>query len=546
LSFKQEKWEYPIPWWNINYYNSDSSYSHDQNWAYGVHGFITSNIIPKKYLNYLPLDPRTNQFYAYWKTIDNNNFEISWIIQLEWDYITKVQWNYNWEQMVWLIREYNWPQFLYDNSMLNFPYNPEELKMTAKIASYSGTVTINWKTENILDQILTENTTIKTENNSNAVIFYSDGSRSTLEENSELILKSLAYPKQDKEHNLVTKILLSLKNGTIWTKASRLNNWSEFQISTQDATAAVRWTIFWVQVKNWQTNISLKIWNLDILDLNWNLIETLEVINWDSTKSISIKNWVKQASSIDIPYNEIKKVFPSNLRLKIESIKENSWKQINIVNTFSEGKLYVNYNAFNCNKNWNKLECNVWTIPNQAKIKFCDNISPLNEKSCTKIIKTWNITYNKIQNKNISLSYTENKIKDVEKLCNWTFSPGCILNIWSKKYKLLNEFSWNGNSGCPTNIITSSTNRFWYKCWQGNCDINWENCSIGAWRLAHWWKKDEKYCENIIWFDWLDVIIAREKTKKRRLPFRWRTYSTYKCNWFENYNWTWYSYEEIN
>jgi len=281
LAYKQENWEYPKPGGNINYFKKDSSYSHDENWAYWVHWFVTNEMISKKYLNYLPLDPRVNQFYAYWKTLDNSGFEIASVLVDDWDYITKVEWNYNWQEIVWLIREYNWPQFLYDNISDSYPYNPIETKMTARIASYTGSVSINWDNTNILAKVLTAWTKIQTSANSNAIIFYSDWSRSTLEENSSLEIKEMNYLKSEQKHNLLTSVKLFLENGTIWTKASRLNqDGSEFEISTQDATAAVRWTIFWVQRKNWQTNITLIIGKLDIKNNQWNLIEELIVNPW--------------------------------------------------------------------------------------------------------------------------------------------------------------------------------------------------------------------------------------------------------------------------
>jgi hypothetical protein len=42
---------------------------YDDPTAFAVAGFITDDTIPKKYLGYLPVDPRTNQYYAYAKTL---------------------------------------------------------------------------------------------------------------------------------------------------------------------------------------------------------------------------------------------------------------------------------------------------------------------------------------------------------------------------------------------------------------------------------------------------------------------------------------------
>jgi hypothetical protein len=51
----------------------------------------------------------------------------------------------------------------------------------------------------------------------------------------------MTYKDSNQKHNLLTSVKLFLENGTVWTKASRLNqDGSEFEITTQDATAAVR------------------------------------------------------------------------------------------------------------------------------------------------------------------------------------------------------------------------------------------------------------------------------------------------------------------
>jgi hypothetical protein len=42
-----------------------------------VSGFVTDDTLPKKYLNQLPLDPKTQQYYAYAKTLDTNNYELA-------------------------------------------------------------------------------------------------------------------------------------------------------------------------------------------------------------------------------------------------------------------------------------------------------------------------------------------------------------------------------------------------------------------------------------------------------------------------------------
>ncbi|MGB2111297.1 MAG: hypothetical protein ACPHY8_05725 [Patescibacteria group bacterium] len=59
-----------MPDGNNNFYSIDTSYSHDyenEN-TYGVHGFITQNTLAKKYIDVIPVDPRTNSYFAYGKT----------------------------------------------------------------------------------------------------------------------------------------------------------------------------------------------------------------------------------------------------------------------------------------------------------------------------------------------------------------------------------------------------------------------------------------------------------------------------------------------
>ncbi|MEA3387284.1 MAG: hypothetical protein U9Q66_02650 [Patescibacteria group bacterium] len=47
----------------------DTAYAHGiEDNPFAVSGFITENTLPKKYMNYLPLDPKTNQYYGYAKT----------------------------------------------------------------------------------------------------------------------------------------------------------------------------------------------------------------------------------------------------------------------------------------------------------------------------------------------------------------------------------------------------------------------------------------------------------------------------------------------
>jgi len=455
LSYEQENQSLPIAKSNNNFFKIDSSYAHDENDdAFWVHGFVTSDLIPKKYLNYLPLDPRTNQFYAYWKTLNPEKlqFEFAWVISKDWIKQTIVSWNYDWKELVWLIREYNWPQFLYNKSTVNFPYNPDERLMTARIGSYSWSVEIIKNNNNINSNILTQTLLkwdeIKVWDNSFANIYFSDWSRSTLESNSDLVLSDMDYKS---DNNLLTKIKLTLQNGNIWTKATKLNpEWSEFDISTEDATAAVRWTIFKVE-KNSNTRVIVKKWKVWVKNENSPEKEVLEnqevTINSTniSTPTTTTENFTD---------NEI--IYPSNIKPEILAIY---W---NIVKIKQAKKYYyikdTNGNIWKCNEN---KECDTSNI-NTNEIKLCTKIGWIKE-DCSKEIKiNTNLTYNNIEEHTWTW-----KIEDLENISRIEIDPKStarwtIINWYLKIYYDWdnNEYQlqeWNNITLVDDSLLTGST-----------------------------------------------------------------------------------------
>ena len=60
---------------------------------------MTENTLPKKYIDILPLDPRTNSYYAYGKTKDYTEFELAAVQIIRENPVAKVIWNYKAE--VW-------------------------------------------------------------------------------------------------------------------------------------------------------------------------------------------------------------------------------------------------------------------------------------------------------------------------------------------------------------------------------------------------------------------------------------------------------------
>ena len=307
--YLQERKTLPLPKWNKSSYKEDWSYTHsyDSPDTFWVYGSITEKTLPKRYLNIPILDSRTNQYYSYWKLKQYNEYEVAGVNWKNWEPSAYVKWNYKhyWTETaeLWflenIIREYNWPNFVYTKSKSNFPYNPDEKVLVWRINNYDWTVSINdsiTEIDDILNHVLVEWDKINVSAGGFAEIYFSDWSTSSLWDtnwNSELILEEMNF-KED--NSLFTKIKLALSSGTIWNKATDLDDDSEFEIYTTDATAAVRWTIFGVKKDSSSnyTNITVKEWEVTItptpkLNTNSNAIQTdINVIRGENEKWIDM------------------------------------------------------------------------------------------------------------------------------------------------------------------------------------------------------------------------------------------------------------------
>jgi type II secretory pathway pseudopilin PulG len=297
-SYVSENNSLPMPWWNINFFEIDTSYAHSYTGTttFWVYGSVTENTLAKKYLDVLPLDPRTNNYYSYWKTkgtekIVANQFEIASVQLIDWEYQAKVSWNYTAEAWPYnLIREYNGSNFVYDKSKSNLPYNPEELILTA---TANGIV-------------YRENDTIEA-TSWDLEIFFSDGSVSVLENGWKLKLTKLSFPN---ENNLNTLVKLSLWAWTIWTKATHLNNKSEFEVYTTDSTAAVRGTIFWVKKDSLTTPTEVFVvdWEVEVYK---NDEEKTKIIDLTKDESVKVLEWQNEGTATlqNIDYTNIENNF---------------------------------------------------------------------------------------------------------------------------------------------------------------------------------------------------------------------------------------------
>lgn len=265
-SYKAENSTVPLPMGNTNFYNDEGWYMHSESGSYWVSGSIRENILPRKYVNILPVDPRTNQYYAYGKEFAQNGFEVAGVLYDKWNYVSKVMGDYDGKDGIPnLVREYNGANFVFDGATDIYPYNPEKKAMNAKIISFSGSILLNGNalpTGNISSTILVSWDTLNVGTWWLAEIAFSDGSISTLWDSNTSSEVTLAYMDY-KNDTFFTKVSLALKIWTLWTQATKLDSKSEFEVSTSDTTASVRGTIFWVSKDAMNsTQVTVTVWKV--------------------------------------------------------------------------------------------------------------------------------------------------------------------------------------------------------------------------------------------------------------------------------------------
>jgi len=82
LSMSQSQTLLPLPSGNTNYYSADSSYREpDAQDRFGVYGKITQDTLPKSYINFVPIDPVTGNYYSYGKTFEKQSYEIAAVVR---------------------------------------------------------------------------------------------------------------------------------------------------------------------------------------------------------------------------------------------------------------------------------------------------------------------------------------------------------------------------------------------------------------------------------------------------------------------------------
>ncbi len=369
----QDKQSYPMPEWNKKNYDKLWTYMHnyEDEETFWVSWFITDIVLPKTYVRETPVDPVTNQYYAYAKTKKDTWFQLSWVM-IDASDVPKsvVVWNYSWEEWSYdLIKEYAWPNFVNNNSKEYFAYNPKEKQLVWKVGDYSWSVIIsspNWTSFSwglILDIDISEGYKIQVSTWSELKIYFSDGSETYFWDITKETIVTLAEMKYKEDKSIFTSIKLALNMWTVFSKAPKLDENSTFEIYTQDAVAAVRWTIFWVSSNsNWSSEIVVIEWKVEAKKIP----HTVNIEKIISNTGISVR--IIPESIDNIPWT-----------LSGSIIEVSSWenpKWINIFSTVANSSTWI-----------------IQNISNKIQIQVIEETVPLNDTFDTPIPDEVSITW---------------------------------------------------------------------------------------------------------------------------------------------------------
>jgi len=268
---------YPVPGeggsTNVLCFNADATYAHDCDMASFRQAMIDSSLIPQRYMAYdMPVDPRTDSRYVYGISSDGRYFQVAGVVEgdngWEAETISNIGKGF---YLPSLIRAYDSPNFVTEGGN-NLPYDPERKVISASLNNINGEVYVcpgmsdpdsnqcdsSYGTEDEdyylasgYDLSLYAGDVVQTLNNGSVDIYFSDGSVSTLSEDSKLLIQtdSIVDENEDEE-GTVTKIFIKLFSGKVWNKVIRLAERSEFNIETTSAIAGVRGTEFGVEINS--------------------------------------------------------------------------------------------------------------------------------------------------------------------------------------------------------------------------------------------------------------------------------------------------------
>ncbi len=290
-----------LPSWNKQFFKEDTGYAHSIDDAYGVSGFVTDTTIPKQYINFLPRDPRTQQFYALGTHLESWAFEVAGVVRNYETFQSRVSGNYVGNVgPINLIKEYNGPNFVRNTSYQYFPYNPQESLLTAKIGSFSWVVNINHKSYD--DQTLTqlelfEWDSIQVGIGSYAELFMSDGSVALLWDTMSPTTLQLKEMRFTEKSNLLTNIVVFLDMWNIWIRAASLWQDSVFEMHTNHGVAAIRGTIFGMRSEASDSSVTVVEWVVEVKNTQTGNTpspsQTITVKKWEAWQAIKISWWTE-------------------------------------------------------------------------------------------------------------------------------------------------------------------------------------------------------------------------------------------------------------
>jgi len=582
-NYKQDTKTLPQISWNLKYFTQEWDYAHDETEAYWVDWYLYDSTISKRYISVKPKDLRTNQYYSYWKTIKWLYYEISWVVSQAWNYEAIVKWNYDWLNRLSslsgvyvynLIREYNWPSFVFDKSRSNFPYNPDQRVMTAKISSYSWSVLVNGEllsSDIILNKELISGDNIKLTKWWEALLYFSDWSNALLWDNESETNITLANMSFVWDDNIITKIVSTLDMWTVLIKASKMWKWSSFEIYTTDLEASVRWTIFKVSKHLWEkTDLEVIKWSVEINRFNNILYDDLVSIlsSWED---------ISKEPILQINYDDF-----FILRWDY-TLTDSDWQLVSVLNTWTWVFQGVNDSQDVCDDENN---CNsdflTWSISNltwslnelvcEAYQHIEDWVCVSNVKSCYVENWTWIQYWEDWVWWNCSVKQCNSwYVLNSQKLCvlesclwviswTWKISNATInygwvwhydYNPWTCTYTCDDNYAWNW-SECIAK--TKEVNCEWL---QLNTQWNWTGFINQTWNWFSWsptniWIYWESSIENKCifnckeWFvwDWSNCKTKCESpyvwdSVKNKCKLTW--YWCWQCpNWYRS--WEEYSF----
>lgn len=251
------------PTMNLLCLNADLTPAHNCATAAIVTGMIDESLLTKRYLSEVPRDPRTGARYVYGVTGTGRRWQVAAVIEdKKQGLIAKTVGNLDEDFFLpGLIRAYDSPRFVVNDGTA-LPYSPDHMTLSARLRNAHGEVTVK-NEDGILkstEDTLYPGDTITTGADGNVDIFFSDGSVTRLDPDTELVITGESAVTENEEDSIATKIYLKLIRGKIWNKVVRLADKSEFNVETTSAIAGVRGTEFGVWDDNTLIVYSGTVW----------------------------------------------------------------------------------------------------------------------------------------------------------------------------------------------------------------------------------------------------------------------------------------------